>query len=1021
MESDKLASGLGSGRWRKLAGGAEILENLNKGQRAAVEHGDGPLLVIAGAGTGKTRVITARICRLLAEQPELSAENILGLTYTKKAAGEMRSRVRRAAGERAEGIRLSTFHSFCVEEILSAEDPAPLHMEDVDHWILLRKNIDQFKLKHFKRLAEPGQFLSEFRRFFSRCQDELVSVEEYANYVAQERAKFESRKAALPEDELSDAREEIEKLEEVAHSYAVSERLMREKRLVTYGAQIMQAVRQLRENPELLAALRARYRYLLVDEFQDTNYAQIELLWLLAGDARNILAVGDDDQAIFRFRGASFGSFTVFMDRFARAIGDGQRKPPEIVSLTENYRSTGRILRAAQEVIQYNERSDVLSSQNSKNLIPTHPPGEKVRICEFTSPLAEAEWIASEIERLRGAIGNGKGGEWSRFAVLYRMHAHRNHLVRALRRRNIPFVVRGLSVLPNTLVRDMLTWLRAIAHPGDDVAFARLMAVPRWGFEPSDLVRLAERAGRGRTLREEMSAPQMPLFPAAAGQRAEELLDILNEMLALSRRATARRLFDEVAQRLNIATLASDADQAALSVFANLIAEWEKKSEARGLRDFLEYFDYYLQAGGELCPEEEMVSGDAVQLMTAHAAKGLEFDQVFVMRLCKQSFPGNERRPVLEFPPELIKEGTPKASFHIQEERRLFFVALTRARRRLTLTTVLGPRKPQSVFLDDLLRTGKLQGKDLEQCSPAVEVPEEEEAAAPVPADASRPGLFTAASPDSYVYSQVALWARAYHPPAPEPLRLSASALDRYERCPMQYLLSAGWHIRGKAHAALTFGSVMHTTLREMVSAWQRGQAMDMADVEIIYAREWSGAGFEDAYQEEEYRRAGLEQLRTFHEKHRASPPNVLELEWPFELALPHNVVIKGRIDRIDRLSDGTVEIVDYKTGSVKKPLDAKKSLQLSIYALAVKERLELEPSRLVFYNLGINDATATTRDAKSLAQARQQVAEIADGIRAGEFPANPGYICGFCDYRLLCPEHEDLLTIHPARAASLP
>jgi DNA helicase-2/ATP-dependent DNA helicase PcrA len=985
--------------------------NLNKGQRAAVEHGDGPLLVIAGAGTGKTRVITERICRLLAEHPELSAENILGLTYTKKAAWEMLSRVRRSAGGRAEGMRLSTFHSFCVEEILPALDSAVLPVEDVDHWILLRKNIDQFKLRHFKRLAEPGQFLSEFRDFFSRCQDELVSVEEYADYVAQQRAKFESRKGALPEDEMADALEGIEKLEEVARSYAVSERLLRENRYVTYGAQIMQAVRLLRDNPELLTALRARFKYFLVDEFQDTNYAQIELLWLLAGEARNILVVGDDDQAIYRFRGASFGSFTVFMERFAHAGGNGRPKPPDIVSLTENYRSSGRILRAAQEVIGYNDRSDALSSRNAKSLTATHPPGEKVRICEFSSDLAEAEWIASEIERLRGTAG-----EWSRFAVLYRVHAHRNHLVRALRRRNIPFVVRGLSALPNTLVRDMLAWLRAVAHPGDDVAFARLMAVPRWGFAPSDLVRLAERSGRKRTLREEMSAPQMPLFPAAEEQRGGELLELLREMLALSRRVTAKQLFDELVQRLNVATLASDADQAGLSVLAKLIEDWEKKSDARGVRDFLEYFEYYLQAGGDLCPEEEMASSDAVQLMTAHAAKGLEFDQVFVMRLSRRAFPSDERHPLLEFPAELIKEGTPKGGFHIQEERRLFFVALTRARRRLTLTTVLGPKKPQSAFLDDLLRGGTLQGKDLEQLAPIVLAPAEEETAAPVPADASRPGLFTAASPDSYVYSQVALWARAYHPPVQEPLRLSASALDQYEKCPMKYLLSARWCIRGGPHAALSFGNVMHAALRELVAAWRHGQLISMADLELIYAREWKSGGYEDAYQEEEYRRAGLEQLRSFYEKYAGARPEVLELEKPFELPMEHNIVITGRIDRIDRLPDGTVEIVDYKTGSVKKPLDAKKSLQLSIYALAAREILELEPSRLTFYNLVINEATMTTRDDKSLTLARQRVSEIADSIRAGNFPAKPGFQCRYCDYPLICPEHEDLLTIRPAR-----
>ena len=294
---------------------------LNAEQRAAVEHGEGPLLVVAGAGTGKTRVITERIRNMLESDPTLAGENILGLTFTNKAAGQMKSRVVKAAGERAEGVWLSTFHSFCLEKILRAANPDIQPLDEIDHRILLRRNIAELGLVLFRRLAEPAEFLKDFQTFFSRCQDELVTPDDYQRYVDALRRTHDARKKAYEPDALAIAEEEVARQEELARVYRVSERLLRERNLYTFGAQLLQAVETLRSDAELLARMRDQYRYILVDEFQDTNIAQLELLWLLAGDRRNILAVGDDDQAIYRFRGASFGSFTIFLERFCGVGG----------------------------------------------------------------------------------------------------------------------------------------------------------------------------------------------------------------------------------------------------------------------------------------------------------------------------------------------------------------------------------------------------------------------------------------------------------------------------------------------------------------------------------------------------------------------------------------------------------------------------------------------------------------------------------------------------------------------------
>jgi DNA helicase II / ATP-dependent DNA helicase PcrA len=266
---------------------------LNPEQRVAVEHGEGPLLVVAGAGTGKTRVITERIRCLLESNANLTGENILGLTFTDKAAGEMKHRVVRAIGERAAGVWLSTFHEFCLRKILRAANARIEPLDELDHKILLRRHIDKLQLKHFKRLQEPSEFLEDFVKFFSRCHDELVTPDDYRRYVAGLRRQFESRKKSLEPDERSIQREEIEKQEELARAFCVSEQLLRERNLTTFGAQLLDAVRLLETDALLLAQLRNQYRYILVDEFQDTNVAQLELLWLLAGDHPNLMAVGE--------------------------------------------------------------------------------------------------------------------------------------------------------------------------------------------------------------------------------------------------------------------------------------------------------------------------------------------------------------------------------------------------------------------------------------------------------------------------------------------------------------------------------------------------------------------------------------------------------------------------------------------------------------------------------------------------------------------------------------------------------
>src|SRR6202521_1259597 len=949
---------------------------LNDGQRRAINHGKGPLLVIAGAGTGKTRVITERIRHLLQSDESLAGENILGLTFTKKAAGEMKARVVKATGKRGKAVTLATFHSFC-ETLLKEVEPNRMALEQVDHWILLRRNMARLKLDKYRRLAEPGQFLSDFISFFSRCQDELVSSEDYQRYVDRLAAKLEAERALLDEDTFKERAEQVAQQLEISRVYRASEELLRAKNAVALNELIAEAVALLKKDTGLRRKLQERYKHILVDEFQDTNIAQLELLHLLSAEPRNILVVGDNDQAIYRFRGASFGSFQLFLERFA-GWETGADSTPYRVTLTENYRSTPNILRVATQVIAQNEAS-----------------------ADY-----EARWVTDELDRLHAS-----GHRWKDFAVLYRQHAHRDKIVEELSRRKIPFVISKLSILEHPLVRDVLAYLRLIAAPFDDIACARVLSAPAWHLQAADLVRLAERAAkkRGTALYDVLQAPQSELPFDASHSALAELLEFLSNHRRTLKRRTAGEILSDIIEWLEVPARVGTQDRKYVNQLAQFVKEWEPKSETRGLPEFLEYLDYFEQAGGTLSLEDD-APGDAVQLMTVHGAKGLEFSHVFLLRVNQGAFPAKNRSPLFEFPTALMKEALPQGDFHIQEERRLFYVALTRAEQRLTITTLTEKKGKVPTFIEDIVRETAVKRRDVIQTAPKVRPAEDGSAGAPA-AGTSHASLFPASRNPPKIFSRIAQWAKVFHPPTPEPLQLSPSAVDNYRKCPQRYLFGYLWSLKEGPKATLSFGSIMHSTIKRFLAELRKGNKLQFEDVQRLFEMEWRSAGFEDEYQEAEYKRDGIEQLRAFHAATIEAPPQVREQEKSFELPMENNVIVTGRMDQVNSLGRNDVEIVDYKTGKPKKDADAKKDLQLSLYALAAKEIFEWNPVRLVFRYLQNNQIQVTTRDAKQLDEAQKAVKEAAADIRAGEFPAKPGFVCRNCAYRPICPAHEEALS----------
>jgi putative RecB family exonuclease len=267
--------------------------------------------------------------------------------------------------------------------------------------------------------------------------------------------------------------------------------------------------------------------------------------------------------------------------------------------------------------------------------------------------------------------------------------------------------------------------------------------------------------------------------------------------------------------------------------------------------------------------------------------------------------------------------------------------------------------------------------------------------------------LFELAERRARIGSRIGEWAASYRPPVPEPLEISATAIGTLDTCPQKYLFANAWKLRGGPAAAMSFGSVMHNTIKYFIGELKEGRVLPFEEVARKFELEWTSAGFEDDYQEQEYKKDGLEQLRAFHASTIASPPKVIAQEKKFDLPLENNVVLAGRIDQVNRLGDGQEEIIDYKTGKPRDAERARKDVQLSAYALAGREYFDWNPARLTFHYLQTNECVSTTRDDKALKKLRGEIQEAAGDIRAGEFPAKPGFVCKFCDYVSICPARE--------------
>jgi len=952
------------------------------------------MLVVAGAGTGKTSVLTHRIERLVREG-HAQPNEILALTYTVNAAREMRDRVGKLIGSRE--VNAATFHDYCLDLLKRAHKDFGV-LDDKDLWIYLRRRIRELHLEYYIRAANIPQFLNDLLEFVSRCHDELVTPEKYAQYVE----RLERKEVPIPRVVKSkvvlEDEEVLGRCREIARVFTTMERWLQEENLGTFSHMITRAHALLHTDESILAETRARARFILADEFQDANFAQIQILSRLAGADGNIFAVGDPDQAIYRFRGASSAAFELFDRHFPNA---------KRVVLEKNRRSTTPILRSAFALIDKNP--PVFAKPSEGKLAYHRPPLQSAREEEaakagmqLPSPPVSVVVLTTRdaegpdlVAMLRDAQKKSKC-KWSDFGILYRSHYQRDDVVQELAEAGIPFIIESMDISDTPEARDLFACLNAVVSAGDDVSLFRVAALSCFHVNPEQLRQVMRAIAR-----DNREAHVVPLSSALGRvDGGDDVLAAVQRTREEIRRrdAQARSALDIIVKQF-----ALDASSPILQAALHFVEAWEKKKVNRTteLEELVDYLGLFREAGGVIplvAQDDAHENENAVRLMTVHGVKGLEFSHVFILRANPPAFPSSYKETVVAFPRELrdpdsITEADDK-TLHNEEERRLFYVAMTRARDSLHIYAKEGTgkiNKTPAGYMRELI-----ENKSLGRWLTAI----------PARGTQTTLDIFAEASLAYPAESQTTAW---FELPVLAGLhtRLSASAVDTYERCGLQFKLDRDWRLSARPAAAMQYGAAIHRVLKTYFDSVNLGRPKTDDELIDLFRLDLAEAKIQEPYQHELYEKQGIDQLRDFLAAARSlPPPQVLHTEQSFEIRVGETSVV-GRIDRIDRRPDGSVAIVDYKTGKARDQEDADESLQLSVYAMAAQQKWGYTVGALIFYNLEENVPVRTTRTEAQLLAAHGRVEAAAQGIADGKFVAKTGIHCNFCAYRTLCPEKE--------------
>jgi DNA helicase II / ATP-dependent DNA helicase PcrA len=963
----------------------DILQNLTPEQKEAVIHDRGPLLIVAGAGTGKTRVITRRIAHLIATK-KARPEEILALTFSDKAAGEMEERVDLLVPYGYTETWISTFHAFgdrvlrdnALEIGLVTDFRVLTRPEQI---IFFRDHLFEFPLKYFCPLGSPTKYVESILSLISRAKDEDVTPADYLKYVR----KLKKELKADPKNK--ELKEETTRQEEIALCYQRYEELKAKEGFMDFGDQIVLTLKLFRQHSSVLKKYKDQFRYILVDEFQDTNYAQFELVKLLAEDRQNITVVGDDDQSIYKFRGAAISNILNFKKYYPKC---------KQIVLVKNYRSPQILLDTAYRLIT-NNNPDRLEVKNKidKRLVAVFPQGQAVTHLPYDSVSTEADKVAQLIKEKVAK------GDWQYHdvAILVRANDDADPFLRALNVENIDWkFTGGQGLYDQTEIKLLLNFLRVVANPEDSPSLFFLATSEIYNLTAVDIAILNHYANRKKrslhwVLKNLSNMPEEKeqLTPDALPAIDKILTDLENYCKLGLNVPTGELLYRFLHDSGYLEGLTKEENLRNeekiknIAKFFNIIKNTSTLLKYDRVNQFVQYLDMLISAGDDPTTAEIETQANCVNVLTVHKAKGLEFPVVIMVSLVSDRFPTRSHSENLPLPDSLIKDILPAGNFHLQEERRLFYVGMTRAKKELYFTSAEdygGKRlKKISLFVVEALGLSK------EEITPYKRKPIDT-----IVAHAPRPEAES-------------------HPLEPmtdeEVLNLTPYHVDDYLTCPLKYKYIHILRVPILSNHNIVYGSILHKVVEEYYKRKMNKVKVSWEDIKEIYEANWTSEGFLSRTHEEQRQEEGLQVLKVFYQRQEKEKNIPTHVEKDFKFMLGTNKVA-GRWDRVDVRGEEVV-IIDYKTSDVrdqdKADEKAEKNLQLAIYALASKNVLGKLPDWLELYFLESGLVGKCVKTEEDLASTIEKINQAASGIRRRDYhPIPSDYACGYCTYNKICP-----------------
>lgn len=990
----------------------DVCQGLNKEQLEAVQTTDGPVLIVAGAGTGKTMVITRKIAHIL-DKEMARPEEILALTFTEKAAGEMEERVDKLLPYGYIDLWISTFHSFC-ERILenhALEIGLPNNfklLNQVDAWLLVRQNLEKFDLDYWQPRGNPTKFIRALIDHFSRAKDEDLWPQDYLNFAENLKLDTESLeyisggKNLSAKEKKEIQKQEISRINELANAYHVYQRLLLDNEALDFGDLINYTLKLFRERPQLLAKYREQFKYILVDEFQDTNWAQYELIKLLAAPRNNLTVVGDDDQAIYKFRGASLSNILQFKTDYP--------KSKEIV-LVENYRNCQNILDLSYEFIQQNNPNRLEAQLKNKKLEKNitkklNAQDEKEGVIEHLHYSSLEEEVHGVIEKIVELKSSDKDLTWDDFVILVRSNAAAAPFSNYFQQQGIPYqflALKGLYTRP--VIKDVLAYFDLLDNYHESPSLYRVLTMRHWQIPEADIIEMNMEAKRKseylwgvvkhyQTIKTLSKNTQMAL---------PKIISLIENGASMAREKNTSQIFKYFLEESgylhyldHLPELEKNQKINWLEQFWQRMKKYETDKDESRIKEFMNEINFELEAGDEGSLRFDPDAGpEMVRIMTIHGAKGLEFKYAFITNMVDRRFPTVQRNEAIPIPDPLVKEILNEGDGHIEEERRLFYVAVTRAKHGVFFTSgddYGGTRKKKlSQFLQELG-----YGEAKVKVNKREKLPTHEK---------------TIKVEKNKIISY------------PFPTKFSFTKLAAFRNCPLQYKYAHIIKIPVFGKPQFSFGKTMHNTLERFFREWltRREQAQPglfggnekkeydhklppLEKILEIYEDEWIPNWYPSKEEMKKNKERGQKIIKEYWEVLSKDQPKVRAVEQSFNIKLG-GYTLFGYIDRIDELESGNYAIVDYKTGQAKSELTTEDKEQLLIYQMAIEDpRLfNRKVEKLIFYYLEDGKFHEFIGSDKEKEKLRKSLLERIERIEKSDFPANPSMLCKYCDFNKIC------------------